>query len=250
MKKILALCLVVILAVTAVTGATLAYFTDTDTETNVFTTGDVDIDLEEVFPESEDDRRLLPGKDITKEVDVRNEGSEDAYVRVHIAFPSMLDSGSEDQPEFAAYNNTLHWNFSNASIADGKWNWNADKDGTNYPGNGGNWNMYQDTIDGILYNIYVATYETILTPNDGSEEFVEGSDLADNAIYKVYLDANVTNDMMEDIIETLGANPKVLVFAEGGQVEGFEGDPYGALNTQFGTPGSEGYKSPWNQTND
>ena len=31
-KKILALCLVVVLAITAVTGATLAYFTDTEDE--------------------------------------------------------------------------------------------------------------------------------------------------------------------------------------------------------------------------
>ena len=44
-KKILALCLVVALAVTAVVGGTLAYFTDTDKETNTFTVGNVDIDL-------------------------------------------------------------------------------------------------------------------------------------------------------------------------------------------------------------
>ena len=44
-KKILALCLVVALAVTAVVGGTLAYFTDTDKETNTFTVGNVDIEL-------------------------------------------------------------------------------------------------------------------------------------------------------------------------------------------------------------
>ena len=38
-KKILALALVVVLAVTAVTGATLAYFTDKDDATNTFTVG-------------------------------------------------------------------------------------------------------------------------------------------------------------------------------------------------------------------
>lgn len=46
-KKILALCLVVVLAVTAVTGATLAYFTDTDEAENVFTLGSVEIALHE-----------------------------------------------------------------------------------------------------------------------------------------------------------------------------------------------------------
>jgi len=44
-KKILALCLVVALAATAVIGGTLAYFTDTDAETNVFVVGNVDIEL-------------------------------------------------------------------------------------------------------------------------------------------------------------------------------------------------------------
>jgi len=42
-KKILALCLVVVLAVTAVTGATLAYFTDKDADVNVMTAGNVKI---------------------------------------------------------------------------------------------------------------------------------------------------------------------------------------------------------------
>ena len=35
-KKILALCLVVVLGITAVTGVTLANFTETDVETNTF----------------------------------------------------------------------------------------------------------------------------------------------------------------------------------------------------------------------
>lgn len=44
-KKIVTLCLVVALAAIAVVGGTLAYFTDTDTETNTFTVGNVEIDL-------------------------------------------------------------------------------------------------------------------------------------------------------------------------------------------------------------
>ena len=46
-KKILALCLVIVLAVTAVTGVTLAYFTDQDKANNVFTVGDLNIELKE-----------------------------------------------------------------------------------------------------------------------------------------------------------------------------------------------------------
>ena len=53
MKKILALCLVVVLAVTAVTGATLAYFTDKDAKTNTFTIGNIDIEIEEDMKNAE-----------------------------------------------------------------------------------------------------------------------------------------------------------------------------------------------------
>lgn len=225
MKKILALCLVVILAATAVTGATLAYFTDTDEATNVFTTGNVDITLDEEF--DPDDAKLLPGIDVTKEIDVTNAGSEDAYVRVHIAIPAILDSGSEDQPQYAAYNNTLHFNFSWASVEDGLWNWNSNKDGANYPGNGGTWNAYQETVDGILYNVYVITYETALEAKEQT---------AEPAMYKVFLDTAVTNEMMEGILDALG-EIQILVVAEGGQAAGFD-NAYDALNTQFGVPGT------------
>lgn len=44
-KKILALCLVVALAATAIVGGTLAYFTDTKDATNTFTVGNVKIQL-------------------------------------------------------------------------------------------------------------------------------------------------------------------------------------------------------------
>ena len=230
-KKFLSLCMVVALSATALIGGTLAYFTDTDAQENVFTTGNVDIDLIENF--NADEAKLIPGIDITKEVDVKNTGSEEAYVRVHIAIPSMLDSGSEDEPQYAAYNNTLHWNFTKDAIKDGQWNWNVDKDGANYPGNGGKWNMYQETIGNILYNVYVATYETALAKDEIT---------TNEAIHKVYLDKNVTNKMMTEITTALGQNPKVLVVAEGGQKAGFD-NAYVALNTQFGVPGE--YKVDW-----
>lgn len=44
-KKLLTICLAAIVAVTAIAGASLAYFTDTDTEKNTFTVGNVKIDL-------------------------------------------------------------------------------------------------------------------------------------------------------------------------------------------------------------
>lgn len=237
-KKIFSLCLVLALAATAVVGGTLAYFTDTDEAANIFTTGNVDITLEEVF--KEETAKLMPGIDIPKEITVKNTGSEAAYVRIHLAVPSMLDSGSEDQPQFAAYNNTLHWNFSKDSCQEGQWSQlkNADAVGPNanypnWPGNGGDYNMYQETVDGVLYNVYVITYETALE---------SGATTATNAIDKVYLDVSVTNEQMTAIQDKL-KTIKVLVVAEGGQEAGFE-DAYTALDKQFGKPGTY---NPWDK---
>lgn len=238
-RKILMLamsvCMVAILAV----GGTLAYFTDEDQATNVFTVGNIDIELDETF-DPEDGEDILPGEKIEKIVNVNNIGSNPAYVRVHIAFPAILDSGSEDQPEYAAYNNTLHWNFTSASLADGEWNWNADETGANYPGNGGSWNCYTDTIDGVTYNIYVATYETALTALTGTT--------ATPAITQVYLDTALTQEQWSEIKEVFGEEEevKVLVWAEGVQQETFD-SAYVALNTAFGDPQATGYVSPWNQ---
>lgn len=99
-KKILALCLVVVLAVTAVTGATLAYFTDVDEETNTFTMGDVKIHIDEwmikddEWVEYEDEQKLAPiaqaKAPFNKLVETVNDGSEDAYIRTFITCPAEL----------------------------------------------------------------------------------------------------------------------------------------------------------------
>lgn len=237
-KKILAMCLCVAMLAIAIVGGTLAYFTDTDAETNVFTTGNVAIDLIEVF--DAENAKLLPGIDIQKEVTIENTGSESAYVRVHVAFPAILDNGT---PDLAAYKNTLHWNFTKESVQEGQWSQLQNKDQVgpnanypNWPGNGGTYNTYTTEVDGIAYNVYVITYETALAAGATTET---------PAINKVYLDAAVTNEQMTGIIDEL-SEIKVLVFAEGGQEAGFT-DAYTALNTQFGDPMAEDYVSPWNQ---
>ena len=228
----LTLCMVAILAV----GGTLAYFTDTEAKTNVFTVGNVNITLNEIFtPDTDTDNdgvadaaKLFPGVDVTKEVTVTNDkNSEQAYVRVHLAFPAILDSGSEDQPEYASYNNTLHWNFLKASYEDGKWNYGTSIDAAQYPGNGGEWNCYTTTINEIPYNVYVVTYETALNAEETTSV---------PALTKVYLDTKVTNEGINEITKALGGEIKVYVAAEGTQTEGFT-DAFDALNTSFGVPG-------------
>jgi alternate signal-mediated exported protein len=88
-KKILALALVVAMLAVAIVSASLAYFTDEEYKTNTFTIGEVDITLNDVF---EQESSIYPGITVSKEVSVTNtsETENDAFVRVHVAFPVEL----------------------------------------------------------------------------------------------------------------------------------------------------------------
>ena len=245
-KKILVLCLVVALAVTAVVGGTLAYFTDTDNATNTFTTGKVDITLNETF--SENDAKLLPGKNIAKIVNVTN-NEEDAYVRLHIAFPAdTIYYGDNDGVQ--EYNNLVHFNQKYASLVAGEWNWTPTAAGVGgehpgYPGNGTNYNTYTTNIGGVEYRVFVVTYMTKLAKNDTTKT---------DAMFNVYLDkyADTTDgetytapanvDYRTAAMSSNLNNYKILIVAEGCQAEGFS-DPYSALNTSFGVPSST--NNPW-----
>ena len=80
-KKIFGITLVVGLLVISIVSTTMAYFTDTDTKTNVFTSGNVEIDLnEDIFIS----QNVYPGQKIANGATVANTGSEDAYVGVII----------------------------------------------------------------------------------------------------------------------------------------------------------------------
>ncbi len=249
-KKIMAVCLVACLAVTAIAGATLAYFTAEDTADNVFTMKGIQVEINEEFEQGSE---LIPGLKINKDVYATNTGTSDAYVRVHIAIPAALDDGD---PSFEAYNNFLHFNFTKESVAPGLWSWTPDmNDETGYRGNGaGNWNYYTTEIDGIEYAVYVVTYRTALKPGEQTAEqaldqvYVDASvDCewdAENNCY-VYTDKNGNEVRPSDFADEDG-NVHVKVFAEAAQTVTFT-DAYDALNTAFGTPGSEGYVAPWNR---
>lgn len=202
-KKVVALCATVALAAVAFGGATLAYFTDTDSETNTFAVGNVKIDLieqercekdgETTLVDFEQNKKLYPivgaaqdEKDefglptaenyVDKIVTVKNTGSEAAYVRAYFAIPSALDDGYDT---FNAGLNVLHFNFGNKMV-DGEatttygneWIWKQDN---------GKWNYFETTIDSIAYNVYFADYATTVAANATTEQFVQG----------VYLDKSV-----------------------------------------------------------
>lgn len=78
-------------------GATLAYFTDSDTETNVVTMGHVDIDLDEpIFSQENENNTItgvVPNQPIYKDPIISvQQGSEDAYIRAKIEFTGLDDT--------------------------------------------------------------------------------------------------------------------------------------------------------------
>ena len=121
-KKIIALCLVVCLLAIAIVGGTLAYFTDTDVQTNVFTAGKVGINLNEAVVELDtvtgnlvatDERtedaqsyHLYPAQVVEKDPTITVDGdSEDCYVAAKIT----ITSGAAGDIEELIYS-TGHYN--------------------------------------------------------------------------------------------------------------------------------------------
>lgn len=99
-KKIIALCLAAIIAVTAIASTTLAYLTDKDEKTNTFTVGNVDIHIDEWMVNDEgewveyEDQHLAPiahsKTTFNKLVETVNDGSESAYIRTFVTCPKDM----------------------------------------------------------------------------------------------------------------------------------------------------------------
>lgn len=202
-KKLLAMCLVVALAATAIIGGTLAYFTDTDKEDNTFTVGGVKIDLIEqqrgengglvdfkdgavLMPivgsaQGEKDAYGLPTAEnyVDKIVTVKNLSSN-AWVRVYYAIPTVLDNVGD------ASQNIVHVNGGNKFVAAGN---KADCNAVNedYTKNMGK-EVYVGAYTGadqVSYNLYYRDYNKILTKDE-----VTGSAF----MVGLYLDKNVDMD--------------------------------------------------------
>ena len=257
-KKITAISLCAALLAIAIVGASLAYFTDTDDETNTFTVGNVDIDLIEqqrgekglvpfqqnkkLYPivgsaQGEKDQYGMPiAKNyVDKVVTVQNNGSEKAYIRAYFAIPSALDDGYET---FNAGQNVLHFNFGNKvengtiTSTEGKeWIWT----------HGNKWNYFETTMGGIRYNVYYADYYQAVDAGATTEQFVQG----------VYLDKSFDRKdgkcyaFGEEIKLDDGWNWNAVqcpVFAVACQAEGFD-NASDAMTAAFGAK-----YNPWGDT--
>lgn len=252
----MSLCIVAILAV----GASLAYFTSTDSKTNTFTVGNVKIQLIEkerdgnggtkdftqnkkLYPivgsaQGEKDALGMPNAKnyVDKMVTIQNTGSEKAYIRAYFAIPSALDNGYED---FNAGLNVLHFNFGNKVAEDGtitstegaEWIWT----------HGSKWNYFETEIGGIKYNVYYADYYQAVDAGATTEQLIQG----------VYLDKSF--DMKDGKCYAFGEevtlddgwdwnNVSCPVFAIACQAEGFD-DAETAITAAFGAQ-----YNPWGTT--
>lgn len=117
-KKIIAVCLIVALAATAVVGGTLAWFTDDEVATNTFTVGNVDITLTEpkwTSTGSQDAPEVYPGEPLAKDPTVENVGANPCFVRVKVTGLDCLgDAGMiTTRYKWADGYNTAEWVYHN-----------------------------------------------------------------------------------------------------------------------------------------
>lgn len=245
-KTILVAAIAVMLVAALVVGGTLAYFTDTDTKTNTFTTGKVDITLNEKF--DKDNAKLLPGSQkqnaIQKEVTISvEEGSEDAYVWYEWLIPAALDStdGSTGTNNIVHVNspgstwdkyreNNNYWAEGQTEAFPLEKTWDHDPEVELKSGVGPQGFVGTETIGGIIYNKYVTLYHGKLSAGQTTTM----------GMSQVYMDSKVdTNDKGQytingDVIDydfTNGVN--IIVRAYAIQADGFA-DVYAAYNGYHG----------------
>ena len=154
------LCIVAAAGVVGVSGA-LAYLTDTDTATNKFTIGNVEIELQEpTWDEATDANtndipdyaeNLVPNASIAKDPQVKNTGLNDAYVYLKVTVPkanivtaqadgTLVNEGQAQATEVFLFE------------ADAKWK-----------------EIISQRIEGTDVNTYVYYYDGVLAPNATTE---------------------------------------------------------------------------------
>lgn len=198
-QKLISICAVVALSAVAVVGGTLAYFTDKDVEENVFTVGNVSIDINEYTADKDgkwnafdEQQKLFPiAHDKTtfnKLAETENDGSEPAYIRTFVTCP-------KDMYDYLG----LGFNTPGKTLT----NANGEK-------------MYSVTwkdlgetftINGEETAVFLCEYKGIVQPGESVL-----------SLTKVWLYENVTNEIVKDFNLTEGAF-KVEVASQAIQAE-------------------------------
>ncbi len=213
-KKIFTVCLAICLIAILTIGGTLAWFTDTETKSNIMTVGKIDIDLEErmmtedgfvpfedcaipVFPMNNEDGIAS----YNKVVDVYNDGPNDAYIRTIVAIESFSVGGYEDQEGFMPI---FHHSYANQVVES---------------------EHIQKIAIGDKNYIVLVFDQADKTPVAQGERI--------QSLQSLWLDASVTQEM----VAPLEGDLEVLVLAQGIQTVGF--DSYDEAMATFGEINSE-----------
>ena len=179
-KKIISLCLVIALIAIAITGATLAYFTDTEADVNTMTTGNVKIDQTETDENGDEwePEDIIPEVPVIKNVNVENTGNQDAYVRTLIAY--------EDTWDLAAFTYLGFWCTPDQ----------VDEYAV-IPSNGvDDWLQFKVTVNGAQSGkVYDEAIYTVLVYNYGGE-LLKAGESADS-LHQVKLNNDATNEWSE-----------------------------------------------------
>lgn len=235
MKKKVLIGAIIVAVLAIVVSSSLAYFTAQDKATNVFTVGSVKIEVYENDEATDSDTiefgRLTPivkvddpAADVSyidKVVDIKNTGSNDAYIRTHIALPTAL----------VGY---LHLDISESG-------WTRQADST-------------ATVDGIDYTVYTFDHDAAVSADQFTAELLQGVYLGANVDLEEDADGNLVfilrdanGEKVADsgyVAHTLNADGtyssstvNVLVASQAIQADGFD-DATSALNSGFGS-------NPW-----
>ena len=140
------------LAALLLVGGVFAYLTDTDTQTNTFTMGEVTIDLTEPtwdeYPDVDNNdvpdiaENIWAGKVIAKDPTITNTGDNDAYVYLMVSVPkqNIVTAQADGTPNEAAVTQLF-----------------------NYTVNAG-WTLLKSNTSGADENVYLYAYDTALVP--------------------------------------------------------------------------------------
>lgn len=279
MKKILAMLLSVAIIATIAISGTIAYFTDTESATNVFTVGNVNIELleqertldAEGKPDNGELKDFTQGKKLMpivgsaqgekdqwglvtydaarnyqdKIVRVKNIGDNDAYVRIFVAVPTALESDI-GTPAL----NALHWNIGNRFDVTKSSCYNSDDNDNDYKNEFGSFmSLGTKKINSITYNVYSFTRKKALKPGDTSAAAFVGFYLDSKVDYndvdgKYYLgDKNVSTNVIDfDLSQPV----YIPVYAEAVQAAGFD-SPYTAFSSAIEPSPSDNPYHPWKE---
>ena len=235
MKKKLLLAAVIVAALALMVSTSLAYFTADDAANNVFTVGSVKIEIYENDQATDSDTLTFgtltpivnvndPSVDISyieKVVDVKNTGSNAAYIRTHIALPTDLVD------------------YLCLDISETGWTKQADSTAT---------------VDGVEYTVYTYDHDDAVAAKDFTAELLQGVYLASHVDLDEDANGNLVfilrNENGEKVAESAfvahtlnadgsytSATVNVLVASQAIQADGFD-DATTALNSGFAS-------NPW-----